>query len=84
MNAGSATITDSTISNNTSSGQGGGIYHNGDTMTITDSMVVDNTAADVGGGILVNSTMVISGSEIKENDALHGAGEAALRGERDC
>jgi predicted outer membrane repeat protein len=43
-------ITDSTVSGNSATDDGGGIYNNQATTTLTDSTVSDNTAG-YGGGV---------------------------------
>ena len=77
-------ISDSTISNNTTSGNGGGIVNDGiisgnATMTITNSTIANNSAGQ-GGGINNNgeyggnATMTINDSTISGNSAAAGGG----------
>ena len=75
-NAGTMTVTDSTISGNTASYEGGGIYNNGGTMTVTDSTISGNTAGSNGGGGIFNysGTMTVADSIISDNTASSGGG----------
>ena len=75
-NAGTMTVTDSTISGNTASYEGGGIYNNGGTMTVTDSTISGNTAGSNGGGGIFNysGTMTVADSTISGNTASSGGG----------
>lgn len=76
------TITDSTVTENTSQGPGGGIeLVNGVEATITDSAIEVNTAADLagdGGGIHVSggglSTLTINRSIVANNTAVSNGG----------
>jgi predicted outer membrane repeat protein len=81
--AGSATISNSTISGNTdrpgsgsaSVGYGGGIFNNSpDTLTVSDCTVSDNSASYEGGGIYNNFLMTISGGAVSGNSAPYGGG----------
>jgi len=84
-NAGTATVTDSTISGNTADDGGGGIFNAG-TATVTDSTISGNTAlglfffSDGGGGIYNAGTATVTDSTISGNTALglffvsHGGG----------
>ena len=71
-NAGTMTVTDSTISGNTASYEGGGIYNNGGTMTVTDSTISGNTASSGGGGITNAGTMTVTDSTISGNSTGSG------------
>ena len=78
-NAGTMSITGSTISGNTVevSGYntvGGGGIDNGGTLSITTSSISGNTTYGVGGGILNAGTLSISISTISENWAHGGRG----------
>ncbi|MFL6107345.1 MAG: beta strand repeat-containing protein [Marmoricola sp.] len=71
------TFTGATISNNTSSNQGGAIWQNTQTLTINGGTVISgNTATASGGGIFVNqgTTNVSGGSSIDHNTAANGGG----------
>jgi len=70
-NAGTLTLTNSTVSNN-SAANGGGIENAG-TLTLADSTVADNSA-DAGGGIVNNATMTLTNSTIASNSATIGGG----------
>ena len=92
VNAGSLTITNSTISGNTASagpgaGQGGGIFigvFTGSTATITRSVFANNSAQTPigqGGGIYVASGVVaVNFSRIFGNTAASGSGVFAISG----
>jgi hypothetical protein len=65
-NGGTLTLTNSTVSGNTTN-QGGGIYSNG-TTTLTNSTVSGNTASSNGGGIFNNSgTTTLTNSTVSGN-----------------
>jgi hypothetical protein len=75
LNYGTATISgSSTISDNTASEYGGGIYNSNGTLTITGSSLMGNSAGD-GGGIFtqgrhavnVNGGSILSGNTAKES-----------------
>ena len=80
--AGSATITGGSVSNNSASLQGGGLWNGSGTMTITDVMIDSNVAGgdaatDGGGGVYNVSGMVeIAASTITSNmaDGTSGSG----------
>lgn len=65
---GPLSITNSTISNNTTGGGAGGIDFNGGAGTITNSTISGN-AADATGGVATNNRLVIIGSTISGNVA---------------
>ncbi|MEO0435730.1 MAG: hypothetical protein AAF098_02345, partial [Pseudomonadota bacterium] len=76
INNGSLNISNSTISDNSASRQGGGIALDSITadvasLTISDSNIVGNITQGGGGGILVrgNSTAEISGNNLTNNQA---------------
>lgn len=73
-------LDDVTLRNNTSSGDGGGLWANGLTMTIgiNNSRITGNTAGDDGGGIYINNVaaMTIQGSTIANNSASGRGGGA--------
>ena len=80
-NGGTATITDSTISNNWASGDGGGILNPEDSsgtsakLTVSGSNIIGNTAVVAGGGIFnALGTATVTGSVISENSAKFGGG----------
>jgi hypothetical protein len=77
QNSGTLTLTDSTVSGNTSNcgGCGGGINNgNAGTMTVIDSTVTKNTGAGPGGGISNEATMTVIASTISGNTAPSAGG----------
>jgi hypothetical protein len=73
-NAGSLTVTDSTVANNNASGNGGGITNAG-SLTVADSTVANNNASNSGGGINNSGALTISDGRITGNSAtLNGGG----------
>ena len=75
--AGTMTVTNSTISGNTSTvGGGGGIVIAGGTMTVTNSTISGNSGAGAGGGILNAGvgTMTVANSTISGNTSGNGLG----------
>ena len=64
-----ATITDCTISGNTSSGNGGGISDEDTrgTLILTDSTVMENTSASLGGGLICRGTSTLTDDTIVNN-----------------
>ena len=76
-NGGSATLDDSTVSDNstTSEGGGGGISNLGGSMTITDSTISDNTTSLSGGGMYAFAgSVTVTGSTISGNSATGDGG----------
>ena len=74
-NAGQMTVTDSTVTGNSSSSGGGGGIDNGSQLTITDSTVSDNTAASGdGGGIITAGELTVNDSTVAANSAPQGQG----------
>ncbi len=71
---GTATLTNSTLSGNTSSQGGGGIYNNYATLTLTNSTVANNSSFSAGGGALFNlySTATITNSTLSGNSGRYG------------
>ena len=62
----------SSITDNTSGGQGGGVYTNCRYVTFTDSSVTDNTAAGNGGGVCqnynnANGTLTLDNASVRGN-----------------
>ena len=77
FNGGAVTLEDSTVSGNTASGDGGGIYNNVGTVTLEDSTVSGNTASEEGGGINNNGgTVTLEDSTVSGNTAFLGGGIA--------
>jgi hypothetical protein len=71
-NAGALTLTDSTLSGNSSDGSGGGIYNSG-TLTVTSSTLAHNSAFS-GGGIENDSTLVVTDSILSANSVVSSGG----------
>ena len=69
----SSTLTNSTVSGNTSSGEGGGIA-NFAPLTITNSTISGNASGKKGGGIENFSTMTITSTTVSGNTAITGNG----------
>jgi hypothetical protein len=70
------TITGSTVSSNSATINGGGIYNVG-TLTVSNSTVSSNSAGGYGGGIAnnTNATLTVSGTTVSGNSASYdGAG----------
>lgn len=78
--AGEAEITGSTVTNNTATLEGGGLWNGSGTMTVSDTEITGNTAsgaaADDGGGGLFNNggTLLITDSTVEGNEADGAAG----------
>uniref|UniRef100_UPI0016451BA7 right-handed parallel beta-helix repeat-containing protein n=1 Tax=Falsiphaeobacter marinintestinus TaxID=1492905 RepID=UPI0016451BA7 len=70
-NRGAVTLTSSTISGNTATYQGGGIYNrSGGTATLTNSTLSGNEATNYGGGGMINrGTATLTNSTISGNSA---------------
>jgi len=74
FNNGNLAVIDSTITDNTLSNSGGGIY-NVDTCIVTGS-VIQNNSAPYGGGIYNTGTLTVIGSTFAYNNATTGNGGA--------
>lgn len=76
-NSGTANVTRSTLSqNSTTNRYGGGIYNSG-MLAVTDSTLIGNTSSgSIGGGIAdtVQGTMTVTGSTLSGNTAVEGGG----------
>ena len=74
LNAGTLTVSASTLSGNSADGFGGGIFNNG-TLTVSASTFADNSA-ELGGGIYnyINSTLTVSASTFFGNSVLGEGG----------
>jgi CSLREA domain-containing protein len=69
-NYGTLTLTNSTVSNNTSPWSGGGIYNNYGTLTLTNSTVSNNmSSASVGGGGIYShyGALTLTNSTVSDN-----------------
>jgi len=70
QNAGTLTLTNSTVSSNTTPDRGGGIQNTG-TLTLTNSTVSGNTATNGGGGIFsLNGTLTLTDSTVSGNSVI--------------
>ncbi len=67
-------ISNCTISDNNSSGKGGGIYCYNSNPTLTDNIITNNTASYAGGIYLDHSTPVFTGNAITNNIATNYGG----------
>ncbi len=81
-NFGTATITGTTISNNSAQDEGGGIYNTG-ALNIWGSIISDNASGSDGGGVYDEGTgsLTIAGSTISGNNAASDGGGIAARGD---
>lgn len=72
----SLNITNCSITNNTSTGNGGGVYVYGDTVnvTVTNSTISNNTAGTYGGGIYCYKTITLSNSTVSNNTSVSAGG----------
>ena len=79
-NAGTLTLTQSTVSGNSSTDVGGGIINDGGTLTLLNSTVMENWSQnDSGGGVFNNAgTVTLVDSTIRANTAEFGGGLANL------
>ena len=73
---GTVTLTNSTVSGNTSGGNGGGVAAAG-AVTVTNSAISGNTASVNGGGVGANGVITVTNSTISSNNASTGGGVAA-------
>ncbi len=79
-NAGTLTVTNSTITGNTAPGAGGGIYNSYGTLTVTGTTISNNTSPSTavnsaGGGIgNAGGTATVTNSTITGNSASYGGG----------
>jgi predicted outer membrane repeat protein len=67
-------VTDSAVTANPSSTDGGGIGNFSATLTLTGSTLGGNSAADSGGGIYTQGTLTVSNSTLSANSATSGDG----------
>jgi CSLREA domain-containing protein len=79
MNAGTLSVIDSTISNNTSHDQGGGVYCQDSNCSFERSTLHSNTAGTFGGGLLLNrGTETLVNVTISNNSSTGDAGGLAV------
>ena len=67
------TMTNCSLSGNSASGNGGGIYDTDGTLNVSGSTISGNTASGNGGGIYNTVTMTLSSSNVAGNTSLDGA-----------
>jgi len=73
-NEGTLTLSDSTVSGNSTTEQGGGIFNSG-TLTLSNSTISGNSATQGnGGGIFNGGTLALSNSVVSSNTATNGGG----------
>jgi hypothetical protein len=70
---GTLTLVGSTLSQNSSGLNGGGIFNSGGRMTIS-ATTLDNNSADNGGGIYNSGILTLTNSTLSQNQALAGHG----------
>jgi len=81
LNPASLTITNSTISGNTSANAGAaGIRNDESTAGLTGATITGNVATGSGGGIRTSGTMTVTNSTISSNSATSSGGGIALEG----
>ena len=74
LNFGTLTLTDCTVSGNTSSGTGGGIMNTG-TLTLDHTTVTNNSTKQAGGGIYSSNSLTLTDCTISDNTtAANGGG----------
>jgi len=77
LNSGTLTVSNSTLSDNFTSGNGGGIDNNyGATLTVSNSTLSDNSApsGSFGGGIANFGTLTVTDSTLSDNSVGYGGG----------
>ena len=75
----SFTMTGGTISSNTASSYGGGVYTANNSKTIMSGGTISKNEANRGGGVYNNSTFTLNGGTISENKANYGGGVSNYR-----
>jgi hypothetical protein len=74
-NGGTATVTNSTITSNSTTGDGGGIYNYFGTLTVSGATIGNNSAAGAGGGIDTHGgSAIVTGATIGNNSAVTDGG----------
>ena len=68
-NEGTLTLTNCTVSGNSASYSGGGIYNSGDTLTLTNCTISGNSASYSGGGIFNYGKLTLTNCTISGNSA---------------
>ncbi|MCK4311319.1 MAG: T9SS type A sorting domain-containing protein [Candidatus Cloacimonetes bacterium] len=70
INSGALTLTNCTVSENTSNGSGGGLHNNGGTLTMTNCTVSGNFASVLGGGLHnMGGTLTMTNCTVSGNTA---------------
>ncbi len=72
-NAGTLTLNNSTVSNNTAANRGGGIFNTG-TLTVNNNTLSGNSATNHGGGIYNNSQLTANNNTLSGNLATNNGG----------
>lgn len=76
LNANGVSLTDVTVSDDSTVGSGGAIYNIAGTATLTNSSVSDNDAGGEGGALVNLGTLVMTDCEVSDNSASSGDGGA--------
>ena len=79
-NLGTLTLTGCTVSGNTATSKGGGIYSGGGTLTILGGEVSNNSAIDGGGISGGNGALTLTGCTVSGNTATNSGGGLYLNG----
>jgi CSLREA domain-containing protein len=79
-NVGLLIVTDSTISNNSASWDGGGIYNHVGNTTIDAGVITTNTASHLGGGIESDLNLTVTNSTVAGNRSAFAGGGIDLNG----
>ncbi|MGI8857290.1 MAG: choice-of-anchor Q domain-containing protein [Thermomicrobiales bacterium] len=74
VNNGTITMTNSTLTQNSSDGKGGGIYSYLGTVTVTNSTFTGNSASNGGGIAIVGATATVTNSTLAGNSATTAGG----------
>ncbi len=77
LNSGMTSLTNCTVSSNSTSGNGGGLANNGGTLTLTNCTLSGNSATGNGGGLLNQATLTLTNCTLSGNTA-HGNGGGLL------
>jgi YD repeat-containing protein len=79
----SVTVSESTISGNTSEARGGGIYNNGN-LTVNESTAISDNTAQIGGGVFMYGNVTVNDSSISGNSASERGGGIYAQGTLDA
>ena len=72
-------MSDCTISNNSGTLFGGGLYNDGQ-ATLTDVTISGNSARQSGGGLISSGTLAMTGCTVSGNSSFYGGGLVAYKG----